>query len=604
MARATASGSTVRAFGARVGAAVERFPAAILFVLLFTLAANRLVALSDPSGPDWRLLFSLIGAAAAATAAHLALEVRHRDELLRFAVPTFAGLVVGALVQRSAVPFVEVPLILLCAILAVPLVPFLGRERDGNAYWLFFLWGSAGAVLAFVAVLVSISGLTTALELFRLFFGIGLSYGAYSHIYATGLGLVGPLFALASLPATGPAAPAFSQDDRLIRLVRPLAVWIAPVLLLLQGTILHLYAPIAFLGGDGRLDAAILSTSFLFAVVSLRTALHPFRDDAAPLARLFVRVWLWLLAVPLLLILAALMPSVAAEGIEETAYALGAAAVVGVLIVLLQTNRRTAGDVVAINALVLAAMLVAAAGPLSLANVVSRSQAALIESRYGDAIRLGETLDEEDRRALRRSITRLVELDQLWRVTGIVGEEMLRRAAVHEAGSSTLVVDRLLALLGLPDERNEPSEDREPTRTLDGSGPGVFATGGFDTVASGLTFWPSRTSWDGASELQVVVEGTVLVIRSGTDEDRVDLSLLVGALPPELFETFQVEPPVVELRTAGGRTVGVRPVYLTLDSDDRPIGGNLTLLLRAREWASLRGDADGPAPVEPDGAVR
>ena len=80
-------------------------------------------------------------------------------------------------------------------------------RRDGAGYWTFFLWGAAGGALAFVAVMVTISGLTTALELFRLFFGIGLSFEAYSHVYVTAFGLVGPIFALASLPATGDERP-------------------------------------------------------------------------------------------------------------------------------------------------------------------------------------------------------------------------------------------------------------------------------------------------------------------------------------------------------------------------------------------------------------
>lgn len=580
----------VRRLAALAGAAVERFPGSTLFVLLFALMANRIVALpGDPASAHWRLLFALLGAAATAAAFQLALEVRRAGPFQRLAGPTLGGALFGVLAYRVGVPLVEMPLLLGAAMLAVPLAPFLGRRRDGAGYWTFFLWGAAGAALAFVAVMVSISGLTGVLELVRLFFGIGLSFEAYAHVYVTAFGLVGPIFALASLPATGDAAPRFSAEDRLIRLVRPLLEWIAPSLLLLQGAVLHLSAPLSFGGAEGRLEVGLLSVSFLAGVTILRVTLEPFRGDPAGPAKLFLCVWRWLLPVPLALLLLAAGSSAMREGIDETSYVLLATALAVGAIALLQATRLK-DDVVLMSLVPPVAFLLAAAGPLSLADTVSRSQAALIESRYGAVVRSGEPLAEAERRDLRRAVTRVAEFRQPERLAPLVGEARIAELRADHSRSRAVVADRILAMIGVPDEGAAEGEEPEPLRVLESNGWSPIAVAGFDTVLPSVPFDVGDAYRQVPSDPALRVDGTVLTLRFGSQEDRVDLAPLIDGTPDALFNAGGIDLPVTSLVTEGGRTVGIRPGYLSVDGENRPQGGWLALLLNADEWASLGSD--------------
>lgn len=581
----------VRRLAALAGAAVERFPSATLFVVLFALVANRIVALpGDPTSAHWRLLFALLTASAAATAVQLALEIRRAGPLLRLAVPALGGALFGVLAYRATVPLVEVPLLLGASMLAVPLAPFIGKGRDGAGYWTFFLWGAAGAALAFVAVMVSISGLTTVLELVRLFFGIGLSFEAYAHVYATAFGLVGPIFALASLPATGEAAPRFSAEDRLIRLARPLLEWIAPALLLLQGAVLHLSAPLALAGPDGRLEAGLLSVSFLIGVTILRVSLEPFRGDPAGPARLYLRIWRWLLPVPIALLLVVAVSSANREGIDETSYVLFATALAAGAIGLLQATRLK-DDVVVMSLVPIAALLVAAAGPLSLADTVSRSQAALIENRYGAAIRSAEPLNEVELRDVRRAVTRVAEFRQTERLAPLVGEARIAELRAVHSRSTAIVADRILALIGLPEEGDPAgAQDPGPLRILESNAWSPIAVGSFDTVLPSVPFEVGEADRQAPTDPAMRVEGTVLTIRFGTQEDRVDLAPLIAGMPEAVFDAGSVDLPVTSLATEGGRRIGIRPGYLSVDAANRPQGGWLALLLNANEWTSLGGD--------------
>lgn len=362
-----------------------------------------------------------------------------------------------------------------------------------------------------------------------------------------------------------------------------------PSLLLLQGVVLHLSAPLSFGGPEGRLEAGLLSVSFLGGVTMLRVALEPFRGDPAGPARLFLRVWRWLLPVPLALLLLAAASSAMGEGIDETSYVLLATALAVGAIALLQATRLK-DDVVLMSLVPLVAFLLAAAGPLSLADTVSRSQTALIESRYGAAIRSGEPLAAAERRDLRRAVTRVAEFQQTERLAPLVGQARIEELRASHSRSRAVVADRILAMIGVPDEGAAEGEAPEPLRVLESNGWSPIAVAGFDTVLPSVPFDVGDAYRQVPTDPALRVDGTVLTIRFGSQEDRVDLAPLIDGTPDALFNAGGVDVSVTSLVTEGGRTVGIRPGYLSVDAANRPQGGWLALLLNSDEWASLGGD--------------
>ena len=580
-----------RSLAKAAGLATTRFPIAAVLVMVFSLVSNLEVA-DFELWPDWpRLLSALAGAAAASVAMRVGAETRLRPASLWLVVlPALAAAIVGTALWFGQPLALYAPALLPAALFAIPLAPFAGRGND-RQFWTFTLWAGVGVTLAFLSVMVFAAGLTAILEMIRFLFDVGPGSQAYEHIFVTAVTLVGPLFALGRIPAVSEEELVFSRDDRLVAAVRPLFDWVAAPLVLATALVLHVYALRILVTGEVPVgEVGWIVTFFTLLVLGLRIAIDPFLEDGARPARIFGRLWAAFLVVPLALLAYAAWLRVGAHGFTIDRYFLVLGGIAGTLALAIQLLPRGRGDIRILAAIPTILLALSVAGPWSAANVVGRSQTALIAAEFRNDAGLLATdgLAEAGRRALRSRIVELGEVEQLWRLAPMIASEEVRSLALDSRGEDG--ADVLAAALGLAG----PYWPIESERSFAGSPEREMAIGGYDVAAfaRGVGVDESGGTAGTPNGITLHFEMSDLVVGYRGTADRVDLTAALAGLDPAIFQPdLEIEPPVFDVVSNGGRALRLRFEHLSLDADNRPTGALLTVLLRAAEWppASLGG---------------
>ncbi|WP_182084624.1 DUF4153 domain-containing protein [Aureimonas sp. ME7] len=560
----------------RGASASFRFPVAALCMAAIGFLANSIVAREDYSESQNRWLLALVAGAAASVAFTLFAEGRGA----RLTVARLAG-AFGFLVAFLPICFVEPlwlygPALLLAAISIVPLAPFIGRGSS-REFWDFALWTWLGVALAWVSVLIFLLGCTAILEMIRYLFGIGIRAQAYGHLFATGLGFVGPLFALGRIPHPSDTTREDVATERLAQAVRPLFEWVMAPLVWATAIVIHLYAARILATGDVPSgEIGWLFVTYAALVLALRLALEPYQHKAQLPGRLFLRWWPILLVVPTALFAYALRLRIDDEGWTVARYyaalfGLGVVAAAG-----MQALRRMRADIRFVAALPPTFLVLSTFGPWGAGAMVERSQTGLIERQFGDALRQGE----DAVRAL--SWNELSRLRSRMDALSEVGRTSRLEAALGAFAGST-GTERLASLERARDQGGAtPRADRPVDLGFEARG--AIDTSGFDRVIPGVDMYsvpddtidpPADTAW---------LRNGRMTLRYGGTSDEIDLGSVMAGRPST---TSGTAPPFSrDLRSAGGRTVRLRIEVATLGAGDTVTYLKASIALRDGEWAA------------------
>ena len=302
-----------------VSAAVSRFPLAVLIAALLTTYK---LAHGDVGDVENRVLGALAGSFLCVVAVDFYVENQKRSFPVRIAL-WLGGILVIAIVFRFAWDiWFSPPLLLGSLLLLVGLAGHLGRGESNATFWLFNhrLW--FGALLALVAAVLFGAGLSIIHGTLNLLFGLHVPAKWHDYIWTVSLGLVAPVSFLAFAPRSfaDPITPR-EESEFTVRAIAALVKFVLVPLLLVYTATLCAYAIKIVLAWElpkGTLGAMVVG----YLLVGAATLLvgYPSREKGAPVVSLFWRYWVWLGALPVVLLFIAVWRRISDYGVTDQRY--------------------------------------------------------------------------------------------------------------------------------------------------------------------------------------------------------------------------------------------------------------------------------------------
>jgi hypothetical protein len=355
--------------------AIARFPITALFLLLPAINASLLIeehGLFSDGKNDFVVPF--LGGALASLAASLFWESRTRDPWVRHCGAIIAAVFAFALLWLHAATHTIEWVLLLALVGLVPVSPYIGRG-SAAAFWLFAVRLGVALLLAWLALLLFAGGISAILASLTYLFGVAVPERLYSHIWAIAAIFAAPLFGLGQIPRNLGRAPDVDGRTYGQRGVRALGEFVAVPLLLAYALILHAYAlKIAVTQEVPQGQVGWLVLAFGMSVIGSLVVCRPFmRPERAPTA-FFLRIWPFILVVPIALLAYALYLRIGAYGITPDRYLLALFGLVLAILVALQRVPSLRGDIRLMVVVPAVALLLASFGPQGASSISLRSQ--------------------------------------------------------------------------------------------------------------------------------------------------------------------------------------------------------------------------------------
>lgn len=321
-------------------AALRRFPLAIAIAAAFTLYA---LALDDVDDVSLRILQFLVASFFWVVAVDFFAEAQGHAFRAR-ALLWLGGMAVLALLFWLAWDIWLVAWLLLGGLLLLPpLAGHLGRGETNETFWLFNHRLVLAALLASVGSVLLLFGLIATIQTVDYLFGPGVPPAAFKYVWLISLGFIAPVSFLALAPRNfHDRLTEASASEFTFRAVAALVKFVLVPLLLVYTTILYAYAAKIALAWElpkGTLGSMVMAYLLIGAVTLLLA--YPTRDTSGPLVRLFWRYWVWLAALPVLLLFIAGVRRIADYGVTEPRYLI---MLVGVWAVILAGARVLSGE--------------------------------------------------------------------------------------------------------------------------------------------------------------------------------------------------------------------------------------------------------------------
>ncbi len=302
-----------------VSAAVTRFPLAVAIAVVLTVYKLFHGMIGDA---EFRVLAWLAASFVWVVSVDLFAESQRRSPQARGLLWLLGIAVLALLLWLDTAIWLNARLLVGSLILALTLAGHLGRRETNETFWLFNhrLW--LGALLAGVGAGLLGAGLIAIHETVKLLFGLTLSRLAPEYILTVCFGIVAPVSFLAFAPRrfTDPIT-ASEQHDFTMRAAAALVKFVAVPLLLVYTAILYAYAAKIALAWElpkGTLGAMVVG--YLFAGAATLLLGYPSRETGGALVRLFWRYWVWLAALPVVLLFVAVSRRIADYGVTEQRY--------------------------------------------------------------------------------------------------------------------------------------------------------------------------------------------------------------------------------------------------------------------------------------------
>jgi Domain of unknown function (DUF4153) len=302
-----------------ISAAASRFPLAVAIAALLTFYK---LTQDDIGDAELRVLGALVASFLWVVGIDFCAESQRRSFPIRAALWVAGILVIAVLFRFAWDIWLSPPLVLGSLLLLVGLSGHLGRGESNSTFWLFNhrLW--LGALLALVGAVLFGAGLSIIHETLNLLFNLDLPSKWHDYIWTVSLGLVAPVSFLAFAPRSfsDPITPQ-EEGEFTMRAIAALVKFVLVPLLLVYTAILYAYAIKIVLAWElpkGTLGAMVVG--YLLVGAAMLLVGYPSREAGGPLVRLFWRYWVWLAALPVVLLFIAVSRRIADYGLTEGRY--------------------------------------------------------------------------------------------------------------------------------------------------------------------------------------------------------------------------------------------------------------------------------------------
>jgi hypothetical protein len=306
-----------------VSAAFARFPLAVILAGALTLFK---LSPANSSEAALKLVGTLVASFLWVVAVDLFAESHsssHDSPRPKRLLAWLAGIGTIALLFRFQwEAWFQPPLLFAALVLAIGLSGQLGKGERNAAFWLFNhrLW--LAAALALLGAALFGAGLSIILETLNFLFNFGLPFKWHEHIWTIALGFMAPVSWLALAPRNfSEGVGAKEAAEFTLRAVAGLAKFVLVPLLFVYTAILFAYAVKIGLARTlprGTLGSMVVGYLLAGAVTLLLA--FPSRESGGVLVRLFWRYWVWLAAMPVLLLFLAVFTRIKAYGLTEQRY--------------------------------------------------------------------------------------------------------------------------------------------------------------------------------------------------------------------------------------------------------------------------------------------
>jgi hypothetical protein len=358
--------------------AVSRFPLAVAIAALLTFYK----LFHDNGDFEQRVMGALAASFLWVVAVDLYVESQRRTLFTRVLLWVLGIVVIACLFWLQWDIWFSPPLLLGALVLLVGLSGHLGRKESNTTFWLFNhrLW--LGALLALVGAALLGAGLYVIHETLQLLFGITLSPHMDEYIWTVCLSFVAPVSFLAFAPRnfTDPIAE-LEEGDFTMRAVAALVKFVLGPLLLVYTAILYAYAIKIVLAWElpkGTLGSMVVG----YLLVGAATLLlgYPVRETGGPLVHLFWRYWVWLAALPVVLLSIAVSRRVGDYGLTEDRYLMVLVGVWALILAVIRVLRGGDFDLRLVPGVLALLLLAASFGPGGMIGFSILSQKAELAS--------------------------------------------------------------------------------------------------------------------------------------------------------------------------------------------------------------------------------
>jgi hypothetical protein len=493
--------------------AVLRFPVTAIALLALAINANLLITdIRGFWGGDDDLMLPLFAAAASSLAASIFFEARGAPTLLHHGAAFVAGLAAFAISWWDHLSGVEhwSYAIALCGLMLV--APALGG-RSGEAFWLFMVRFAFAVLVSFLALFLFAGGISAILASLTYLFGIDVPNNAYEHVWAvTGL-LAAPLFGLGRIPVNLDDEPGADARKFMALGMKALGDYVAAPLILIYALVLHAYALKIVLTGDvprGQIGWLVLA--FGLSIFAALIVIHPFLSAARAPTRLFLRLWPFVLPVPLVLLAYALWLRVGDYGLTPERYLLGLFGITVAVVLLLQIPKSTRGDIRILAGLPTIALFLASFGPQGEVLTSVRSQ----EARFREAVRVKPVDEARNRQAL-AALGFLQNHDAVGRVTP---DGIAKVDANGKLKTGETLYNEVADAYGLDRSWRHGLNDRYFSKTF--SQPVAMPIEGFDIVIPNLRILgkpsaPTTVKLPGGATLTFAMQAGEVLVTAGAE---------------------------------------------------------------------------------------
>jgi hypothetical protein len=357
---------------------LNRFPlpvaVCVAAALFFNLEIAGVVTIADRLESE--IVFASEGAFLAGLIAALWSNARPLGAVAGIMVSLMAATVAIVLQFSHGGVFAQDLVVLLGLALATMVAAHLRRGTSVESFWLFNLQLAIAAAMGIVALIIVCGGLSLLLASCRYLFDAPIASSIYQHIWVTGVTLIGPLFALAMIPADVDQPFTIAANPGLVEkaVFYVLNFALVPIALI-YSLMLHTYAVKITLTAHlpkGEVGWLVLT----FGIIGTATYMvaYPWRQVGYGPVRWFMRAWFWLMVIPAFVLSLAVWQRIAEYGVTPARYGLCMFAIWLAAIVIYFGVARGRIDLRAIPASLAVGLLLSSFGPWGAAAVSVRSQ--------------------------------------------------------------------------------------------------------------------------------------------------------------------------------------------------------------------------------------
>jgi hypothetical protein len=303
---------------------VRRFPVAVL-CCVWAFVFNAYWSTEFGRGLSEPITLGLMAAFFGGGAAHLFAEASKWTLVPSVVFAAVVAVVTGYLAYDPALLQSHLLFLFLGLALTLFVSPYVRRNAEQGAVWLFGMRLALAALLALVVGLILMLGLFAIVNGLKFLFGFDLGNSAWERISALSIYLVGPLFGLAMVPRNLDEVIdlAAHKGGLLERGVSVLVNYIAVPLAIIYALLLHAYAAkIIALQSMPKGEVGLTVTLFAIAGTFAWLVAWPLRETGTRLLKLYSRYWFWFLPVPVVLLALAVWQRVGEHGMTPDRYGL------------------------------------------------------------------------------------------------------------------------------------------------------------------------------------------------------------------------------------------------------------------------------------------